>query len=744
MPRMRRGVASKVAECCLCTVRSPESCGRKTLETELKSGDSAREFLLEHKLVGLWVLETKAVDICDKCFALVESCDDLMAQFRNKLQLCRDIKSKRIKHGAAPGTFAETDDSEKVYGRGIRGRRRTTGLASASVTVPKKARHRSPSLELGEDASSKECSIVSQDLIEDNMCIKVEFVNGEEIDLSPSNPEEETVQYIDVIQPSDEEFEPSFNYEEFEVEYESAEEGTSEEAAESKKDYREWSSEDPACSDPRPFQVIRSKGASKYYIDGFIFNYVRATKSDKDIIFVRCNHYRVAGVECPVIGAINMSEKRFYYDPVTRKTNHNHLHAAIQADAEYISYASIVEREPEFQRCILANGKKGFACDLCSYSARTQTCLVSHMKAMHRIPDQDECFECGRCLESHEEYLKHMDRHRADYREKVTCISCRAPMQKKSLAFHVRAYHKGQILFNDEQRKEAGLDMMKCAICKFKVDGKSLFHLHALQAHYGEKAYGCEFCEKTFPSYRSLRDHLNVAHTKTAEFECKDCDAKFLTRVQYQRHRELHQPLQGRKLCSDCGITLPSAGYRDHLVLVHNHPAKRECKYCGQKLATYNMLRSHMILEHGVEFPKQKRKIRVCEDCGRSYTSATAYTSHRIKHHGDLPVDEDFPTCTYCGSEFLTKIILREHYKNSHGWYFVEQVEKGIQCKYCGVYSRDKYLFQNHLKLAHQLDCTIKTIRAHMRVPEGAKKPLVPKVKTETEEMDPDLIVQTV
>ncbi|CAG0913457.1 unnamed protein product [Notodromas monacha] len=89
--------------------------------------------------------------------------------------------------------------------------------------------------------------------------------------------------------------------------------------------WKAWSMENPAYQNPRDFVIKRFKSQYRVIeVDGFEFEEYMWYMYDPYVRLTRCSHYKVAGVECKVKGAINLKENKFFYEAIFSAANHNH------------------------------------------------------------------------------------------------------------------------------------------------------------------------------------------------------------------------------------------------------------------------------------------------------------------------------------------------------------------------------------------------------------------------------------
>ncbi|CAG0913458.1 unnamed protein product [Notodromas monacha] len=361
-------------------------------------------------------------------------------------------------------------------------------------------------------------------------------------------------------------------------------------------------------------------------------------------------------------------------------------------------------------------------CDDCGYGTKTRIVLFEHFEKLHKIDDGVRCLECGRYFAKQEELDEHNELHYQEVVDKVSCITCRSIISYPSLKTHVRMIHKGRLGRTKAERESMGVKLLACPHCPYQVLHRDDFLLHLSAFHANDELpFPCDECGERFQKSQMLVKHRSDLHPKTAReygplYKCKECDLKFDDRRKMNHHRLTHRPNQGKQLCPDCGEFMGPAALRDHMTLAHGHPPTRECKECGEFFPTAMKVRQHQEAAHGRPLPNTNtmRRLKVCEDCGKSYKGRTAYNFHRARQHGDELEVGHYP-CTTCGIVFPTMFQRRTHYQGAHGWANNYQMQFGLECKFCDVACPEKADFKEHMKDVHGMTIAMKKIPLYVK-----------------------------
>jgi KRAB domain-containing zinc finger protein len=142
---------------------------------------------------------------------------------------------------------------------------------------------------------------------------------------------------------------------------------------------------------------------------------------------------------------------------------------------------------------------------------------------------------------------------------------------------------------------------LSCSYCDKQFPSqKSLSH-HIYIHHTDEKHFICEFCGTSFRFWRSLRDHLFI-HDKTESlFQCDRCGREFGSKASYDSHCSSHS--EASYLCDVCGKSMKYFTSLWLHRLSHADPSnvpQHSCVICGK---IYRSRYVHLLLFYQEHFP---------------------------------------------------------------------------------------------------------------------------------------------
>ncbi|XP_030834193.1 zinc finger protein 665 isoform X2 [Strongylocentrotus purpuratus] len=196
----------------------------------------------------------------------------------------------------------------------------------------------------------------------------------------------------------------------------------------------------------------------------------------------------------------------------------------------------------------------------------------------------------------------------------------------------------------------------KCRFCPKTYLTRNVALVHEREMHFGDRAYNCSHCSKSFGKESMLVAHLKN-HEQHRMYRCTHCPKTFRSESAFNNHQGEHNGLKPFK-CELCG-----RGFR------------------VRKGVTHHKRRMH-----------QDRPMRFfCSVCNKGFTDRGNLIKHERRHDGFRPFE-----CLECGSRFTAKCSLENHART-------HVAEKPFSCEICGkTFPRNDYY--THHMFKHKLE----------------------------------------
>lgn len=372
----------------------------------------------------------------------------------------------------------------------------------------------------------------------------------------------------------------------------------------------------------------------------------------------------------------------------------------------------------------------GFKCDKCGKILGSRRNLSRHLAMMHRLDLSYECKSCLKNFRSHVDFVVHMRSH--DVLKPFHCSKCsRQFAHFDSLKEHLKI-HFGGDFFTTTSRKihitSEGIEInrpdgklyqccqcdekfsssedlkihMQCHVeisfeCKFCSEifyDSNPYKVHMKNTHQITRPFRCCKCDRHFPTFVNLRDHLkghfgkmlfkrskvqrkhNISFTsegidmsfrKVKSFECTGCEKSFSNCDKLQEHEKFHQETQEHVLGNE---TKHSADY-DWQMQSLDDPFK--CDACGRDFSELKTLRAHLKRKHAklqpshrsvfgniknIKSDTREKQLLKCQECGMLFALKSRFVLHMRKH-----TREKSFTCPTCNKTFFEKKALQRHLK---------------------------------------------------------------------------------
>lgn len=175
----------------------------------------------------------------------------------------------------------------------------------------------------------------------------------------------------------------------------------------------------------------------------------------------------------------------------------------------------------------------------------------------------------------------------------------------------------------------------------------------AARGKYKMTPHTCDLCQRVFPSYNRMKQHIEVSHLKV-RLPCERC---------------------GRQLIGRDALKV-------HIKFVHEKKDQKEkCDQCGRLVKNMTV---HKRTNH------DPTNTRVCSICGRSFVNRIVYNAHLRRVHGPPRYQ-----CQFCNKLFKQKKSLDQHTAAHTGKVL-------NQCKLCDFQTNYRHNFVIHMKKNHE------------------------------------------
>ncbi|XP_073831211.1 uncharacterized protein isoform X1 [Musca autumnalis] len=202
--------------------------------------------------------------------------------------------------------------------------------------------------------------------------------------------------------------------------------------------------------------------------------------------------------------------------------------------------------------------------------------------------------------------------------------------------------------------------------------------------HKNPDSFKCKLCNEVFSNSRDLTSHISSQHPDNVDlletYECEHCFKQFRNYSIFQNHLRTHSKDKDVE-CQICNKRCSTIyRLRNHIQSVHNNIYQHICDICGKKFKSKPAFQKHYDEHQGIVEPAAQ-----CSICG-----AWLKNSFSLKVHLTIHEDTEFP-CDICGKLFQTKKNLSRHKRYWH------RLERNLKCSYCEKIFREKRNLDEHM-----------------------------------------------
>lgn len=295
-------------------------------------------------------------------------------------------------------------------------------------------------------------------------------------------------------------------------------------------------------------------------------------------------------------------------------------------------------------------------------------------------------FKCPTCAKefTNLRYFKgHMVEHTIgadlNYGDKFDCYFC-----KKSYESHDNLVLHYACHINEQK----SLPRVTCKTCG-KVSAIGSLRKHMIQ-HVNNVLFqlGCDQCDKKFKTYAQLNRHKKI-HEEYQKLVCDICGKEFLRRLYLEVHKKRVHPQIDSGIkeleCFICKKRLKSMPTLKVHIYWHSLPKNHLCTQCGERFRVESLLKRHLMrADHMGENSKKFQ----CDICGIKFYDKTQYVKHQIVHTDERPYE-----CPYenCDKRYRTKPSLKAHICTHTG-------ERPYECQLCGYKFTTNKSMRRHMQ----------------------------------------------
>lgn len=242
-----------------------------------------------------------------------------------------------------------------------------------------------------------------------------------------------------------------------------------------------------------------------------------------------------------------------------------------------------------------------------------------------------------------------------------------------------------------------------CDLCPEKFVNMQDFNDHALHVHAGSfdpdnqkncidgRPTDCPLCGKKHANYPILVKHLKTAHNEDRPHYCQNCDAKFETSVDLNKHiyaEHSDKVLGAQPIEPDMSLVKEEAEEYHY-----------SCTECNAIFETVDAWTDHQVAEHN-------QVAHHCDQCEKKFLRPSELAEHKNTH-----LRVKFYPCSVCSNSYSTPQKLSEHVQQAHpGAAAMAAADSEFFCDICIRSFKSRQAYSNHMRI-------------HAKVPTTNRKP---------------------